>query len=269
MSKNYNYVHPYHLVDSSPWPLQISLAILGAAVTIVSWITGYQQNLTELSAFVLIILVAIQWFRDIIREGKGGLHTSYVQRGLLIGFLLFVVSEIMLFFGFFWSFFNSAQSPGIGLGATWPPIGIAAIDPWGQPLLGTSILQASGFILTEGHEALRSGDKAYALLGFLLSILQGQAFLFIQYTEYSTSGFTIADNAFGTTFYMLTGLHFQHVQVGVIMLTVAMFRIKNDSITTTHAQGIDFAIYYWHFVDIVWQFQYLSIYIWGGSGTEA
>lgn len=126
------------------------------------------------------------------------------------------------------------------------PIGIVAIDPWGQPLLGTSILQASGFILTEGHEALRSGDKAYALLGFLLSILQGQAFLFLQYTEYITSGFTIADNAFGTTFYMLTGLHFQHVQVGVIMLTVAMFRIKNDEITITHAQGIDFAIYYWH-----------------------
>lgn len=89
---------------------------------------------------MIIVLIAIQWWRDVIREAQGGFHTSLVQRGLLIGFLLFLLSEIMLFVSFFWAFFNSSLAPAVELGATWPPVGIHAVNPWGIPLLGSCVL---------------------------------------------------------------------------------------------------------------------------------
>jgi hypothetical protein len=79
--------HPYHLVDVSPWPLLMSLAVLSAATGLVSWLGHFPTNLVP--QLVVIALIAFQWWRDVIREAKGGYHTTLVQRGLLIGFLLF------------------------------------------------------------------------------------------------------------------------------------------------------------------------------------
>jgi cytochrome c oxidase subunit 3 len=87
--------HPYHLVDGSPWPLLMALALLGFAVTVVSWLTGFPQSLLSLTPILLIALIATLWWRDVIRESKGGFHTAVVVRGLTVGFLLFLVSEIM------------------------------------------------------------------------------------------------------------------------------------------------------------------------------
>jgi cytochrome c oxidase subunit 3 len=85
-------------------------------------------------------LIAFQWWRDTIREAAGGYHTIVVEKGLTIGFLLFLVSEIMLFFSFFWAYFHSSLAPAIDLGATWPPKGINAVNPWAIPLLGSCVL---------------------------------------------------------------------------------------------------------------------------------
>lgn len=98
----------------------MSLALLGFAVTIVSWLIGFPQSFLSLTPLVLIVLISILWWRDVIREAKGGYHTAIVQRGLLIGFLLFLLSEIMLFFSFFWVFFHASLSPSVELGAVWP-----------------------------------------------------------------------------------------------------------------------------------------------------
>ena len=88
----------------------------------------------------------VLWWRDVIREAKGGYHTTPVQQGILIGFLLFLLSEVMLFVSFFWAFFHSSLSPNVEL-ALWPH-GINRLDPWAIPLLGSCVLLASGFILT-------------------------------------------------------------------------------------------------------------------------
>lgn len=82
----------------------------------------------------------IQWNRDIIREGLAGYHTSKVVRGLMIGFILFLISEVVLFVSFFWAYFHSSLNPDVILGAQWPPVGIHKIDTWGIPLLGSCIL---------------------------------------------------------------------------------------------------------------------------------
>ena len=90
----------------------------------------------------------------------------------------------MLFFSFFWAFFHSSLAPSVELGAYWPPIGITAVNPWAIPLLGSSVLLASGFILTLGHHALILGKKNLTLISMIYTVLLGALFIFLQYNEY-------------------------------------------------------------------------------------
>jgi cytochrome c oxidase subunit 3 len=253
--------HPYHLVDLSPWPLLLAITLLGGAISMVNWLT--HDTTTILLQISIIILIAFQWWRDIIREAKAGYHTRKVQKGILIGFLLFLLSEIMLFLSFFWAFFHASLSPSLELGAYWPPIGINAVNPWAIPLLGSTVLLASGFILTLGHHGLISGEKRITLISMILTVLLGILFLYLQYNEYYYGEFTISDSVYGSVFYMTTGLHAIHVIVGVLFLTIALIRIYLDQYTTEHHLGFEFAIYYWHLVDVVWLLVFLIYYWWG------
>jgi cytochrome c oxidase subunit 3 len=212
---------------------------------------------------VTILMISFQWWRDVIREAKGGYHTTRVQKGILIGFLLFLLSEIMLFVSFFWAFFHSSLSPSIELGAYWPPEGINAVNPWAIPLLGSTVLLASGFILTLGHHALILGDKNLTIIMMIFTVLLGALFIFLQYNEYYYGEFTIADSVYGSVFYMTTGLHAIHVIVGVLFLLISLIRINLDHYTTEHHIGFEFAIYYWHLVDVVWLLVFLIYYWWG------
>lgn len=253
--------HPYHLVDVSPWPILMSVAVLSGALGMVSWLTHYPTYLV--SSQVLIIFIAILWWRDVIREAKGGYHTTLVQRGIQIGFLLFLASEVMLFFSFFWAFGHSSLSPTLELGGVWPPVGINAVNPWGIPLLGTCVLLASGFVLTLGHHGLVQGNKDLTLISFFFTVLLGAFFLFLQANEYYYGEFTIADSVFGSVFYCTTGLHAQHVIIGVLFQTICLIRIYFDSFTTEHHLSAEFAIYYWHQVDVIWILVFLMYYYWG------
>jgi len=71
-------------------------------------------------SFLLVVLLSALWWRDIIRESSYlKMHTSKVLSGLKLGFLLFLVSECMIFFAIFWSFLHSALSPTADIGCVW------------------------------------------------------------------------------------------------------------------------------------------------------
>jgi cytochrome c oxidase subunit 3 len=114
----------YHLVDRSPWPIAMSFAVLTGALTVAGWITHRSTSIFPLAIAIFLFIV---WWRDIIREAFGGYHTIIVQRGILIGFLLFLLSEIMLFVSFFWAFFHSSLSPNIELAALWPLLVVGSL----------------------------------------------------------------------------------------------------------------------------------------------
>lgn len=258
---------PYHLVDPSPWPILVSFSLLSLTLGAVMYMQGltYGGQLLSLG-FTLTVFGMILWFRDIITEGTYlGHHTIQVQKGLTLGVVLFIISEVFAFLSVFWAFFHSSLSPTIEIGGVWPPQGITPLDPFAIPLLNTILLLSSGAFVTYGHHALIQGDRKGAILGTLLTIIFAIIFTALQYYEYSESSFTMSDSVYGTVFYASTGLHGLHVIIGTLFILVGFIRIINYHLTDTHHQGHEAAILYWHFVDVVWLFLFISVYYWGGN----
>ena len=245
-------INPIHLVELSPWPMLTSLTLVNIIVS---------DNM--ILNIITLLLIVFQWFRDIIRESQSGEHTLFVQKGITLGFLLFLISEIMLFISFFWAFFHSSLAPSIELGLIWPPLGINQVNPWGIPQLGSIVLLSSGFVVTLSHHNLLLGKKKESIIYLQLTIILGMLFIFLQFTEYNYGEFTITDSVYGSVFYMTTGLHAIHVIIGTFFLIVQLIRLSYDHFTLEHHLGYEFAIFYWHLVDIVWLFVFLSYYWWG------
>nr|YP_010462024.1 cytochrome c oxidase subunit 3 [Hericium erinaceus]YP_010759097.1 cytochrome c oxidase subunit 3 [Hericium alpestre]UUF93978.1 cytochrome c oxidase subunit 3 [Hericium erinaceus]WEX32011.1 cytochrome c oxidase subunit 3 [Hericium alpestre] len=258
---------PYHLVDPSPWPILISFSLLNLTIGAVMYMQGFAYGNYILSlGFTLTVFTMVLWFRDIITEGTYlGNHTTQVQKGLTLGVILFIISELFAFFSVFWAFFHSSLSPTVEIGGVWPPQGITPLDPFAIPLLNTILLLSSGAFVTYGHHALIQGDRRGAILGTLLTIILAVLFTGLQYYEYSEAGFTISDSVYGTVFYASTGLHGIHVIIGTLFILVGFIRIVNYHLTDTHHQGHEAGILYWHFVDVVWLFLFIAVYYWGGN----
>ena len=258
--------HYFHIVDRSPWPLLVAASLFITAVGAGKWFHYDDSGLTLLFGFTLTTFNLIFWWRDVVREGTfEGHHTLVVQKGLRIGFILFILSEVMFFFSFFWSFFNSSLAPGIEIGCIWPPALIQPFSPWAVPLLNTQILVLSGASITWAHYAIVAGSRSDAMLGFLITLGLGFLFTGFQGLEYFEAPFSISDSVYGTTFFMLTGFHGLHVLVGACFITVCFVRFLRYHFTRRHHLGFEFAAWYWHFVDVVWLFLFFSIYWWGGS----
>lgn len=261
--KNTTMFHPYHLVDIRPWPLTSSLRALILTAGIAKWFNHYNPDLFFLG-IAGIILSIIQWWRDITREGRfQGLHTKKVTHGLQWGIILFITSEVLFFFSFFWAFFHRRLSPCLETGRVWPPLGIDPLNPFQVPLLNTIILLASGVTVTWAHHSLLHNKLNQALESLLFTVILGAYFTRIQAIEYREAPFSIADSIYGSTFFVATGFHGLHVIIGATFLLVCWMRLKFSHFSSSHHFGFEAAAWYWHFVDVVWLFLYTFIYWWG------
>lgn len=257
--------HPFHLVSPSPWPLLTCISLLTLTTSAVSGMHGFENaGYWVPLALILVISSMFLWFRDVISEGTYiGNHTLAVQKGLNMGVALFIVSEALFFLAIFWAYFHSALSPTVELGAQWPPIGIEAINAFELPLLNTVILLASGVTITYSHHSLIQGNRNGALYGAMFTIILALIFTGFQGVEYSVSSFTLTDGAYGSCFYFGTGFHGLHVIIGTIFIAVGFWRMLAYHLTENHHLGLESSILYWHFVDVVWLFLFLSVYYWG------
>ena len=254
-------LHPYHLVGLSPWPLFAAIGAFNLAIGVIAFFhLGTRLGLTRV---LLLFYIAYLWWRDVTREALLGYHTLKVQQGLKLGIILFILSEAMFFFAFFWAFFHSSLAPTPEIGCCWPPYGIAPLNPFATPLLNTAVLLASGVTLTWAHHRLLDGDKNELCQALVLTISLGAYFSWLQLGEYQATPFGINDSIYGSIFFVATGFHGLHVLVGTIFLTVCWYRARHDHFSTSHHIGIEAAIWYWHFVDVVWILLYISIYWWG------
>jgi cytochrome c oxidase subunit 3 len=299
--------HDYHLVNPSPWPLIGSIAAFMAAIGGVVWMrsTGGGAGLFGLKGptlffigMALILVTMFMWWRDVIKEAHGGDHTPVVQLHLRYGMILFIASEVMFFVAWFWAFFDVALFPGavhplnisnngvteagkeiLGLvernaitGGHFPPKPNenfhGTFDPWGLPLVNTLILLTSGTTVTWAHHALLENDRKGLVWGLTLTVVLGVIFTACQAYEYMHAGFTFGNSLYGGVFFMATGFHGFHVLIGTIFLAVCLFRALAGHFTPKQHFGFEAAAWYWHFVDVVWLFLFLCIYVWF-AGTPA
>lgn len=257
--------HPFHLVTPSPWPFMASLSAFLITYGMVSYMHSFKNGgLIIIFGIFLFCFTLFVWWRDVVREATyEGVHTTAVQRGLRLGMLLFIVSEIMFFFAFFWAYFHSSLAPVVEIGSVWPSFGIVPFNPWGIPLLNTYILLLSGVTITYTHHYLTIGDFDKVVEGFVYTIALALVFTCFQAFEYFEAPFSISDSVYGSTFYMATGFHGFHVMIGTCFIIVCFIRLLNSHFTTQHHFGFEAAAWYWHFVDVVWLFLFISIYWWG------
>lgn len=268
-----NQQHPFHLVELSKWPILTAFSLLAVTLGAVMLMHkhfggGYIASI----GFVSLIFCTYSWWRDVIKEGViEHRHTNPVRQGLRIGMGLFILSEIMFFFVFFWSFFKASIFPvGIldGIWAikegNWPPVGIETLDPWDVPFMNTLILLLSGTTVTWAHYALEENNQKDCVKALGFTIILGMLFTSLQAYEYYHASFHLHDGIYGSNFYMATGFHGMHVMIGTIFLTVCYFRAKKGHFFNGNGYlGFEFAAWYWHFVDVVWLFLFAFIYVWG------
>nr|QRC76512.1 cytochrome c oxidase subunit III [Lycostomus sp. YXY-2021] len=255
--------HPFHLVELSPWPILSAFTALSMMAGMISMFHLLDPTLMFCSMTILGLNM-FQWWRDITRESTfQGLHTKKVVNGLKWGMILFITSEVLFFVSFFWGYFHSSLSPSIEIGLAWPPQGIITFNPTEIPLLNTIILISSGISVTWAHHSLMENNLKQAIYSLMITVALGLYFTMLQGFEYMESSFTIADSVYGSTFFMATGFHGIHVIIGTSFLMIILYRTYLNHFSSSHHFGFEAAAWYWHFVDVVWLFLYLSIYWWG------
>lgn len=145
--------HPYHIVDQSPWPIALSGVLLSLTISAVLSFHGYPMgSFLLLTSFILLNWGMGLWFKDIITEASFlGAHTDKVQKGISLGVVLFIISEVFFFLSIFWAYFHSSLAPAIEIGSEWPPKGIEPVNASEVPTANTTILLSSGSAVTVTH----------------------------------------------------------------------------------------------------------------------
>jgi cytochrome c oxidase subunit 3 len=260
--------HDYHILPPSIWPLLAAAGAFAMLFGAVNWMHGSGPWLF-LMGFAAVLYVMYGWWADVVIESQHGRphagrparpqvrlhHVHHVRGDVLRGVVL--------------GFFKHALYPMNTYEASeYVPPEIYAVDAFGLPLINTLILLLSGCAITWAHHALVHNESRKDVeMGLLLGILLGLAFTGLQGFEYyeliAHYDWTFGGDKFFSTFFLATGFHGLHVIIGTIFLFVCYLRVRSGHFTSEKHIGFEAAAWYWHFVDVVWLFLFVAVYIWG------
>lgn len=267
--------HDYHIVNPSPWPLITSISLFILPLGAVFFMHGVKfGTFLMFLGCAMVIASAVFWWSDVIKDGAvDNSHTKVVRKGLSMGMLIFIISELVFFGVFFSAFFYASIIPVIPLPegtvwelgqGVWPPKGIKTLDPWNIPFLNTLVLLLSGTTVTWAHHALNENNHKDLVKGLALTVMLGVFFTCLQIYEYFHAEFKWKDGIYSSNFYMTTGFHGAHVIIGTIFLAVCLFRANRGDFANGKGHlGFEFAAWYWHFVDVIWLYLFVFVYVWG------
>lgn len=245
--------HNAHVVSNSIYPFIIGLCVTSLFLSFVVFIKSglFVIILYNIFFFIFVLLV---WIKDVILEGFSGYHNMVVDHGFKIGFLIFILTEVIFFFSIFWVFLDKMC---IG-NYFWWPVESELLDYFGLPFFGTLLLLSSGLFSTWSHNCLIKNCSVVSSL--LITIFLGLLFLFVQLYEYKHLFFDISDGWSGSIFFFITGFHGFHVLLGLILLTLSLIRFGGHYMTGSK-YFFEGSVVYWHFVDVVWLLLYLMLYL--------
>ena len=242
-----------NLLEQSCLPILLAFSLMIFGIGFYNFIQNSSVGPLVIAGATFFLLVISIWFFKLNKRSR---HAT--AHNLFSAVLFMIMSEVVLFFGFFFAHFYNFL--GINPNAElWPPFDFSMPSPFALPLINTLILVVSGFILVWARGQI-SNNRLVATLGILATILLGITFLSLQAHEYGLLSFSLEDGAYPSIFYMITGLHGLHVLLGVIALSITCIRV---GFNYTNANDVNFKAteYYWHFVDAVWILLYLSVYL--------
>jgi cytochrome c oxidase subunit 3 len=188
-------------------------------------------------------------------HGPPEAHRSSRVDAQLLGMLLFIISEVMLFGAFFTAYFF---------------LRVVADDPWPAPGtelpvliagVNTAILLSSSLTMHWALVGAKNGNRFAMKAGLFTTFMLGLTFLTVQINEYFHIGFAVNESAQASIFYGLTGLHGAHVFVGLTLLLMATVRAFRGHFSPAEHRGIEVPGIYWHFVDVMWIVVYTTVYV--------
>ena len=181
-------------------------------------------------------------------------ESSRVNRELF-GMGIFIFTEIMLFASFFMAYFFIR----VANGEAWMPPGQEL--PVSIAAANSIILFSSSVTMHWALHGIKHNNRNALIGGLVMTIALGACFLGIQINEYVHLGFLPKDSAQASVFFSLTGLHGAHVAVGLIILSVVLTRAVRGHYSTEKHWGVEVPGIYWHFVDVMWVFVFMTLYI--------
>ena len=281
----------YYIPDPSHWPIVGSVGLCATLVGAALMMLESSLGPWLLSAGILVLaLMMFGWFGTVISESESETYNTQVDMSFRWGMFWFIFSEVMFFAAFFGTLYYARQysmpwlggeGPGVltntylwsGYEALWPytangPGKVGGtfdhMPAWGLPAINTMVLLTSGATVTWAHHALKAGHRGQLLVGLFLTVALGFLFIGLQASEYVHAfeelNLTLKSGIYGSTFFMLTGFHGLHVTIGVLILTVVLFRCIAGHFTPDRHFAFEAAAWYWHFVDVVWLGLFIFVY---------
>ncbi|MEP6751483.1 MAG: heme-copper oxidase subunit III [Candidatus Dormiibacterota bacterium] len=184
-----------------------------------------------------------------------------IQPGMM-GMYIFLASEVMFFGSLFAMYFYL-----FGSHLTWPPPAPSSdfyVNWYPIPVINTVLLLSSGLTCHFGLEALRHSNRSRFFILWIATIILGVAFEFGQLYEFINAigrGLTLQANSFASAFFIMTGFHGAHVLGGLVLLILILYRASRGQFSAKHHVGVAAVTLYWHFVDVVWIFLFIILYV--------
>merc|ERR1712086_1141865 len=223
---------------------------------------SWNNFLIFLLLFLGLIFCFHFWFRDLLRELAKKYEVLLII--LFFVFLLFIVSEGLLFVSFFWASFHSLSSPTLGI---WPGEGFYLPDPCELTFANTLLLSNAAISLGNSFISLEISSQFFIFFS-LFSFILAWTFISLQIKEFRIMGLSINDSVYSCLFFFLTGLHFFHLLVGPFLCCLffwgCSFPVKNQYFLSLRVSEVHLffnsQLFYWHFLEFLWLLIFLVFY---------
>merc|ERR1712066_668819 len=260
---------PFCLLVNSSWLLVFALNLFFFFILIFNlycWFgihISWSLDLVFFCLFCGLIIHLQNWFRDLLRE----LNKKYeiLLMVLFLIFFLFLFSEVLLFVSFFWATFHSFSSPTLGV---WPGEGFYIPDPCELTFANTLLLSNAAVSLGGAFISLEI-SCSFLIFFSLFSFILAWTFISLQIIEFRILGLSINDSFFSCVFFFLTGLHFFHLLLGLLLLSLFFWSCSFPSKRNCCVQGLrsseihlfyNLLLLYWHFLEFLWLFIFQVFY---------
>jgi len=268
--------HSFYLLKDSLLPVLVSfnlLILLSGFIEMFESSIFFGDNCTFI-AFLTLLLSFIIWLLEYKQEWNNHVYGNVFNNAVgestnvRIGFFLFIISEVMFFFSFFFLYFyNSIWTIPEFFGIIWPGANIPILSSISVALPLTVLLLTSSGTINIAIISVFLRNEQSLVYNIVLTIVLGSLFILSQLKEYHELVFGITDGISGAIFFMITGLHGFHVFLGLCFIFLAFIYYINFSITSSLQIPqafvfLEVSAWYWHFVDFIWLIVYSWLYDW-------